>query len=58
MNSPEISNLNNKRLVSVYVSVCLCVCVFLMDAQTIRPIVSKLDMDTDGYLPGKIGLFS
>ena len=44
------SYLNNKRLTSV--------CVFLMDAQTLWPIVSKLGMGIEDHLAGKIGLVS
>ena len=35
----------------------LSVCVFLMDAQTVQPIVFKLAMGKEGHLAGKIGLF-
>ena len=35
----------------------MCFCVFLMDAQTVQPIVFKLAMGKEGYLAGKIGLF-
>ena len=40
--------LYNKRLTSV--------CVFLMDAETVRPIVSKLCMVIEGHLAGNIGV--
>ena len=32
----------------------MSVCVFLMDAQTVWPIVSKLDMIIEGHLAGNI----
>ena len=36
---------------------CVCVCVFLMDAQIVQPIVFKLAMGEEGHRAGKIGLF-
>ena len=41
-----------------FLCVCVSVCMFLMDAQTVRPIVSKLGKGIKGHLAGKLGLFS
>ena len=37
-------------------SVCVSVCVFLVDAQTVQLIVSKLGMVIEGHLAGNIVL--
>ena len=37
-------------------SLCQCESVCVMDAQTIRPIVSKLGMVIEGHLAGNNGL--
>ena len=41
-----------------FMCLCVSVCVFLMDAQTVRPIVSKLGIVIEGHLAGNIGLVS
>ena len=45
-------------LVLIISGLRLSVCVFLMDAQTVWRIVSKLGMVIEGHLAGNIGLVS